>query len=180
MRPKTQDQLVSPTGHRGEHPGTDQGGAEPPVARREPQSPACLEGIIRSNRRGPGPYARWCGRGGAARLPLIPINGVALGRWGPGCRRLWSTERAPTSRGRGSREPALAPSPLRNGRDTAGLWNSTAPWRHFSSFGPHALRCWPPTTVLLAVAVSARAFTTVPCGKRARCPTGFRHHCLPW
>ncbi len=27
-----------------------------------------------SNRRGTDPYARWCGRGGAARLPPIPIN----------------------------------------------------------------------------------------------------------
>ena len=26
------------------------------------------------NRRGTDPYARWCGRGGAARLPAIPIN----------------------------------------------------------------------------------------------------------
>ena len=30
--------------------------------------------LIRSNRRGTDPYARWCGRGGAARLPPIPIN----------------------------------------------------------------------------------------------------------
>jgi len=38
----------------------------------------------------------------------------------------------------------------------------------------------PDHPVLLAVAVSAHASTTVPCGKRAHCPTGFRHHCLPW
>src|SRR5438105_52964 len=40
MRPKTQDHLASPAGHRGEPPGTDRGGTEPPVARRETQSPA--------------------------------------------------------------------------------------------------------------------------------------------
>src|SRR5262249_8886858 len=32
----------------------------------------------RSNRRGTDPYARWCGRGGAARRPPIPI-------YDPGC-----------------------------------------------------------------------------------------------
>ena len=31
--------------------------------------------LTRSNRRGTDPYARWCGRGGAARLPPIPIFG---------------------------------------------------------------------------------------------------------
>ena len=30
--------------------------------------------LIRSNRRGTDPYARWCGRGGTARCPPIPIN----------------------------------------------------------------------------------------------------------
>src|SRR5262249_3270656 len=30
--------------------------------------------VIRPNRRGTAPYARWCGRGGAARLPPIPMN----------------------------------------------------------------------------------------------------------
>ena len=30
--------------------------------------------LTRSNRRGTDPYARWCGRGGAARHPPIPIN----------------------------------------------------------------------------------------------------------
>jgi len=46
MRPKTQEQLASPTGHRGEPPGTDRGGTEPPVARREPQSPAFDERLM--------------------------------------------------------------------------------------------------------------------------------------
>src|SRR5512135_2322642 len=40
--------------------------------------PSSLGGIAnrltRSNRRGTDPYARWCGRGGAARLPPIPIR----------------------------------------------------------------------------------------------------------
>ena len=31
--------------------------------------------LTRSNRRGTDPYARWCGRGGAARHPPIPITG---------------------------------------------------------------------------------------------------------
>src|SRR5260370_6042463 len=30
--------------------------------------------LTRSNRRGTDPYARWCGRGGVARRPPIPIN----------------------------------------------------------------------------------------------------------
>jgi hypothetical protein len=38
----------------------------------------------------------------------------------------------------------------------------------------------PDGPVLLAGVVSAHAFTTVPHGKRFHCPTGFRHHCLPW
>ena len=44
--------------------------------------PSSLGGIAnrltRSNRRGTDPYARWCGRGGAARLPPIPINALCL------------------------------------------------------------------------------------------------------
>src|SRR5215471_15540164 len=46
LRPKIQDHLASSTGHRGEPPGTDRGGTEPPVARREPQSPAFDEGLM--------------------------------------------------------------------------------------------------------------------------------------
>jgi hypothetical protein len=38
----------------------------------------------------------------------------------------------------------------------------------------------PDRPVLLAVVVSAHARTTAPCGERLRCPTGFRHRCLPW
>src|SRR3546814_12544549 len=33
-----------------------------------------LPSLSRSNRRGTDPYARWCGRGGAARRSPIPIN----------------------------------------------------------------------------------------------------------
>ena len=40
----------------------------------------CLRpSLTRSNRRGTDPYARWCGRGGIARCPPIPINCVF--RW---------------------------------------------------------------------------------------------------
>src|SRR5262249_7873102 len=46
MRPKTQDHLASPAGHRGEPPGTDRGGTEPPVARRDTQSPALDERLM--------------------------------------------------------------------------------------------------------------------------------------
>src|SRR5499425_3352914 len=45
-RPKPQDHLASPAGHRGEPPGTDRGGTEPPVARRETQSPALDERLM--------------------------------------------------------------------------------------------------------------------------------------
>ena len=37
-----------------------------------PNLHACA-GLTRSNRRGTDPYARWCGRGGVARRPPIPI-----------------------------------------------------------------------------------------------------------
>ena len=40
-----------------------------------PNLHACA-GLTRSNRRGTDPYARWCGRGGVARRPPIPINGT--------------------------------------------------------------------------------------------------------
>lgn len=46
QRPKIQDSLASPPGHRGEASGTDRGGTEPPVARREPQSPAVEERLM--------------------------------------------------------------------------------------------------------------------------------------
>ena len=46
--------------------------SETPKARR-PASHTAGRGT-RSNRRGTDPYARWCGRGGAARLPPVPIS----------------------------------------------------------------------------------------------------------
>src|SRR5689334_20068589 len=46
MRPKIQDCLASPTRLRGEPTGTDRGGTEPPVARRETQSPALDEQLM--------------------------------------------------------------------------------------------------------------------------------------
>ena len=45
-RPKTQDELTSSTGHREETPGADRGGTEPPVAKREPQSPASEDQLM--------------------------------------------------------------------------------------------------------------------------------------
>src|SRR6516164_9401891 len=45
-RPNLQDPLASLTGHRGESPGTVPGGTEPPVARRESQSPASDEQLM--------------------------------------------------------------------------------------------------------------------------------------
>src|SRR5436190_16509995 len=52
-------------------------GPAQPVFRRPRYSPTlcCCSSLTRSNRRGTDPYARWCGRGGAARCPPIPIWG---------------------------------------------------------------------------------------------------------
>src|SRR5436309_141954 len=41
---------------------------------KAPHSDTPEDCLTRSNRRGTDPYARWCGRGGAARCPPIPIN----------------------------------------------------------------------------------------------------------
>ena len=46
------------------------------VARSSPNLYA-RPSLTRSNRRGTDPYARWCGRGGVARRPPIPINPTA-------------------------------------------------------------------------------------------------------
>ena len=46
QRPKIQDCLASLTGHRGEPAGTNGGGTEPPVAKREPQSPVQEERLM--------------------------------------------------------------------------------------------------------------------------------------
>src|SRR5208337_4810019 len=43
------------------------------LARSSPNLCACPS-LTRSNRRGTDPYARWCGRGGVARRPPIPIS----------------------------------------------------------------------------------------------------------
>jgi hypothetical protein len=49
-------------------------GPAQPVFRRPRSSPplSFCSSLIRSNRRGTDPYARWCGRGDAARRPLSP------------------------------------------------------------------------------------------------------------
>jgi RNA-directed DNA polymerase len=46
MRPKSQEHLASSPGCRGEPYGADRGGTEPPVARRESQSPALVERLM--------------------------------------------------------------------------------------------------------------------------------------
>ena len=46
QRPNIQKYLASQTGDRGEPPGTCRGGTEPPVARRELQSPASEERLM--------------------------------------------------------------------------------------------------------------------------------------
>ena len=64
---------------RGETPPGSSQGTEPVVAKPAPQSPALASTPCRrpsltpSNRRVRDPYARWCGRGGTARCPPIPI-----------------------------------------------------------------------------------------------------------
>ncbi len=57
------------------------GGSEPPVAERRDARLALrpLGALNQPNRRGTDPYARWCGRRGAVRLPPIPINELAFG-----------------------------------------------------------------------------------------------------
>ena len=64
--------------------GGPAGPTQPPFRlARSPQTlhPCC--GLIRSNRRGTDPYARWCGRGGIVRCPPIPIftNAFAAPSW---------------------------------------------------------------------------------------------------
>jgi hypothetical protein len=51
-------------------------GPAQPVFRRPRSSPplSFCSSLTRSNRRGTDPYARWCGRGDAARRPPIPIH----------------------------------------------------------------------------------------------------------
>ena len=52
-------------------------GAAQPLFRFARSSPnlCARPSLTRSNRRGTDTYARWCGRGGAARRPPIPISG---------------------------------------------------------------------------------------------------------
>src|SRR5512133_2408669 len=58
--------------------GGPTGPAQPVFRRsRSSQTLCCCSSVTRSGRRGTAPYARWCGRGGAARCPPIPINAHA-------------------------------------------------------------------------------------------------------
>src|SRR6516162_431968 len=80
MRQKIQYSLALEPAHQGETPVGGCQGTEPVVAKPAPQSPALASTPCRcpsltpSNRRVRDPYARWCGRGGTARCPPIPIN----------------------------------------------------------------------------------------------------------
>src|SRR5262252_57814 len=81
MRQKIQYSLALEPAHQGETPVGGCQGTEPFAAKPAPQSPALAPTSCRcpsltpSNRRVRDPYARWCGRGGTARCPPIPIFG---------------------------------------------------------------------------------------------------------
>ena len=79
-RQNTQRKLARAPGERGEAPIAGDPGAEPVMAAPEPESPAAMTHILRVEAQLDrtaevrDPYARWCGRGGAARRPPIPIS----------------------------------------------------------------------------------------------------------
>ena len=81
MRPKIQMELAFPAEILGEAQGAAWGGTEPLATDPDSQRPVGELSLLArtacerkpSNRRVRDPYARWCGRGGAARLPPIPI-----------------------------------------------------------------------------------------------------------
>src|SRR5690348_7129305 len=75
-RPPCQWELAFPTPDPGEAAGRHGQEAEMVTAAPGPESPAVSEPrspLNPPNRRGTDPYARWCGRGGTARCPPIPI-----------------------------------------------------------------------------------------------------------
>src|SRR6516225_12413273 len=79
MRQKIQYSLALEPAHQGKTPVGGCQGTESVVAKPAPQSLALAPTQCRcpsltpSNRRVRDPYARWCGRGGTARCPPIPI-----------------------------------------------------------------------------------------------------------
>src|SRR5690242_14158921 len=76
-RPPCQWELAFPTPGPGEAAGRRGQEAERATAAPGPESPAVSEPrspLNPPNRRGTDPYARWCGRGGTARCPPIPID----------------------------------------------------------------------------------------------------------
>src|SRR6516164_1255854 len=83
MRQKIQYSLALEPAHQGETPVGGCQGTEPVVAKPAPQSlalaptPCRCPSLTPSNRRVRDPYARWCGRGGTARCPPIPIFGAS-------------------------------------------------------------------------------------------------------
>src|SRR5438270_7545816 len=59
-------------------PGGPTGPAQPLLRlTRSPPTLCLCPSLTQSNRRGTDPYARWCGRGGTARCPPIPIFGAS-------------------------------------------------------------------------------------------------------
>jgi len=78
-QPQNQRELALPEPGRGEASCRDVREVEVVMASAETESPACIR-LNPPNRRGTDPYARWCGRGGVARCPPIPIDGESASR----------------------------------------------------------------------------------------------------
>ena len=73
-RRKIQMELAFDVGSRGEAPSTGDKGTEATMAKSRTESSAStIDTLTCPNRRVRDPYARWCGRRGAARRPPIPI-----------------------------------------------------------------------------------------------------------
>jgi hypothetical protein len=122
MRQKIQYSLALEPAHQGETPVGGCQGTEPLVAKPAPQSPALAPTSCRchsltpSNRRVRDPYARWCGRGGTARCPPIPIIGALpfMGR----TKRRPAIGRSGSNLLEGGPSPEFPWRPLRNSAST--------------------------------------------------------------
>ena len=101
-------------------PGGPTGPAQPVFRRPRSPPPLCsCSSLTRSNRRGTDPYARWCGRGGTARGPPIPIFGASSSFE----RAVWPRPGRPLARPRGGdagasnpRDPGCCPSRSQSGQ----------------------------------------------------------------
>ena len=76
-RQKIQMELAFDAGRKGEAQGTSDEGTEATMAKSRTESSASRDTPNCPNRRVRDPYARWCGRRGAARRPPIPIIRLA-------------------------------------------------------------------------------------------------------